>query len=394
MTQAKSISILGSTGSIGTQALEVLSQLPEQFSINFLTVNSNIELLEKQINKFQPKGVVIADENAYREFKSKTSYKGNILTGEDGIIEAASHEDNKLVLSSLVGFAGVMPTLAALGKGIDVALANKETLVSAGSIISQTARDNNARIIAVDSEHNAILQCLIGEDESSIDKIILTASGGPFRELPYDKFEKITIKDALNHPNWSMGSKVTIDSATMMNKGFEYIEAYWLFKIAPDKIDILVHPQSIVHSMVEFSDGSIKAQLGLPDMKIPISYALTYPKRFKYDFKRLDLSAIGKLEFFKPDRLKFKCIDLAYKAVAVGGNLPAALNAANEIAVSEFLNGKIKFIDIPEIIETAMSKISKLSNPQIDDIIETDKEVRLKSAELASKMSMIYGLSS
>lgn len=382
MIQSKNISILGSTGSIGSQALQVIDKLGNYFRVNYLTTNKNISLLEDQISKFHPKAVVIADEKSFYEFKSNTLFKGKILLGDEGIIEAASSEDNDLLLSSLVGFAGVNPTLAALKKGINVALANKETLVSAGELITQVAKANNAEIIAVDSEHNAILQCLIGEKLESIEKLILTASGGPFLKRSIDDFMKFSVEDALNHPNWSMGSKITIDSATMMNKGFEFIEAYWLFGCPLSKIEVVVHPQSIIHSMVQFTDGSIKAQLGLPDMRVPISYALTYPDRFEYDFPRLDITEIGKLEFFKPDLQKFQCLQLAMNAIEKGGNVPAILNAANEIAVKNFLEKKINFGEIPNIINNVIGKMSFLARPDLMSIINSDLEARRITEEL------------
>lgn len=374
--EKRTISILGSTGSIGYQALDVIDKIPHLFEINYLTINTKIELLEPQIAKYNPKGVVIQDEAKYKEFKQTTSFKGEILCGEEGLIHAASDKANDIILTALVGFAGVIPTFEALKNGIDIALANKETLVSAGEIITATAQKHNAKILAVDSEHSAILQCLAGEEYLDIEKIILTASGGPFRNLDKDKFKEITIKEALNHPNWSMGSKITIDSATMMNKGLEVIEAKWLFNLEPDRIEVLVHPQSIIHSMVQFNDGSVKAQLGLPDMKIPISHALTYPRHLDYNFGRMNLAEIGNLTFFKPDFDKFECLQLAFEAIKIGGTAPAVLNAANEIAVEYFLGGKIKFIEIPKLVEKALGSMKIIQKPTLDEIVSSDLSTR------------------
>jgi len=376
MDEKRTISILGSTGSIGVQTLEVIDLLHGKFEIAFLTANSRIDKLAEQVKKYKPYGIAISNEKAYYEFKRKYSFEGKILCGEDGVCEASAFSQNDLILQSLVGFSGVKPTLAAINQGIDVALANKETLVSAGQVVINTAKEKNVRITAVDSEHSAILQCLIGEEISEVEKIILTASGGPFRDIPYNEFGNITIKQALNHPNWTMGSKITIDSATMMNKGFEIIEAYWLFGLGIDRIDVLIHPQSIVHSLVQFVDGSVKAQLGLPDMRIPISYALSFPRRLKFDFPRLNLSEITTLEFYKPDPQKFRCIHLAYEALKTGGTAPAIINAANEIAVYSFLNERIPFADIPICIENALNFMEIKNNPDIDEIVNTDLFVR------------------
>lgn len=375
----KTITILGSTGSIGSQSLDVLESLGEEYTLGYITVNSKIDLLEEQVRKYKPIGVAIKDEKAYKAFKSATSFKGDILCGDEGVSCAAAYEANDVVLSALVGFAGVAPTLAAIDKGFTIALANKETLVSAGAVITNAAKAKGVDILAVDSEHSAVLQCLAGESANEIEKIILTASGGPFRTTPIEDFGKITITDALAHPNWSMGSKITIDSATMMNKGFEIIEAFWLFGVELSKIDVLVHPQSIVHSLVQFTDGSVKAQLGTPDMRIPISYALTYPNRMKFTFPRLDLATIANLSFFKPEPDKFRCLALAYKALEMGGAAPAILNAANEIAVKAFLDGRIKFTQIPEIIEDALVKMKNVQNPDLEYIIGIDSETRNRS---------------
>ena len=378
---SKKVSILGSSGSIGTQALDVISKSNDRFEVQWLTVNRNIELLEKQCSTYSPKGVVIADENSYQEFVGKTSFKGKILKGEESLIDIAADSDNDLVISSLVGFSGVAPTLSALKKGTDVALANKETLVSAGALITKEARENNAKIIAVDSEHNAILQCLVGEESDEIEKIILTASGGPFRETSKEDFSKLTVEQALDHPNWSMGSKITIDSATMMNKGLEVIEAFWLFDVEPENIEVVVHPQSIIHSMVQFIDGSVKAQLGLPDMRVPISYALTYPRRFNFDFPRLDLTKIVNLTFEKPDLDKFKCLDIAFQVIKNQPELAAIMNAANEIAVDAFLSKRISFDQISSVINETLHSV-ELEGTDLESITDAD----LKSRSFAKKL--------
>ncbi|MDQ1266451.1 MAG: 1-deoxy-D-xylulose-5-phosphate reductoisomerase [Bacteroidota bacterium] len=381
MEKERTITILGSSGSIGVQALDVIRSKFSDYRVGYLTVNSNIRTLEQQSIEFNPVGVAIRNENACREFRKKTNFKGIILCGEEGIRQAAADSGNDLVLSALVGFSGVLPTLDAIEAGTDIALANKETLVSAGGIITESAKNKGVSLIAVDSEHSAVLQCLVGERIEEVEKIILTASGGPFRNTNASEFERLTAADALKHPNWNMGSKITIDSATMMNKGFEIIEAYWLFGIGKEKIDVLIHPQSIVHSLVQFIDGSVKAQLGLPDMRIPISYALSYPRRMYYEFPRLKLEDTLSLTFSKPDYHKFPCLRLAYEALESGGTAPASINAANEIAVYSFLDGKIKFTDIPKIIDFTMSKIENTLNPSIDDIIESDFEARLIAQE-------------
>ncbi|MFM8455142.1 MAG: 1-deoxy-D-xylulose-5-phosphate reductoisomerase, partial [Ignavibacteria bacterium] len=308
----RTLTILGSTGSIGTQTLDIVRQFKDDFSINVLTANTRITALEDQIQEFNPKAVAISNESAWKEFKKNTSFKGEILCGEEGVIAAASHPDNDIVMQALVGFSGVAPTLAAIEQGATIALANKETLVSAGSIVMKSAKDKQVPILAVDSEHSAILQCMAGEERSMIDKIILTASGGPFREFEKDAFATITREQALKHPNWVMGQKITIDSATLMNKGFEVIEARWLFDLKPEQIEVVIHPQSIIHSLVQFGDASIKAQLGTPDMRVPIIYALFHPERRHADLPTLDLLTAGNLSFFKPDTERFPCLQLAY----------------------------------------------------------------------------------
>ena len=373
----RTLTILGSTGSIGTQTLDIVRQFKDDFSINVLTANTRIKELEDQIKEFNPKAVAISNEDAWREFKSNTSFKGEILCGEEGVITAASHPDNDIVMQALVGFSGVAPTLAAIEQGATIALANKETLVSAGSIVMKSAKEKQVPILAVDSEHSAILQCMAGEERSMIDKIILTASGGPFREFEKDAFSSITREQALKHPNWVMGQKITIDSATLMNKGFEVIEARWLFDLTPEQIEVVIHPQSIIHSLVQFGDASIKAQLGTPDMRVPIIYALFYPERRHADLPKLDLLTAGNLSFFKPDTERFPCLQLAYDAMKAGGTAPAILNAANEIAVQYFLENKASFMQIPQIIEKVLGQISIIDNPEMHQIDEADREARI-----------------
>ena len=372
----RTLTILGSTGSIGTQTLDIVRQFKDDFSINVLTANTRIKELEDQIREFNPKAVAISNEDAWREFKSNTSFKGEILCGEEGVIAAASHPDNDIVMQALVGFSGVAPTLAAIEQGATIALANKETLVSAGSIVMKSAKEKQVPILAVDSEHSAILQCMAGEERSMIDKIILTASGGPFREFEKVAFPFITREQALKHPNWVMGQKITIDSATLMNKGFEVIEARWLFDLTPEQIEVVIHPQSIIHSLVQFGDASIKAQLGTPDMRVPIIYALFHPERRHADLPKLDLLTAGNLSFFKPDTERFPCLQLAYDAMKTGGTAPAILNAANEIAVQYFLENKASFLQIPQIIEKVLGQMPIIDNPDIHQIDEADNEAR------------------
>lgn len=372
----RTLTILGSTGSIGTQTLDIVRQFKDDFSINVLTANTRIKELEDQIREFNPKAVAISNEDAWKEFKNATSFKGEILCGEEGVIAAASHPDNDIVMQALVGFSGVAPTLAAIEQGATIALANKETLVSAGSIVMKSAKEKQVPILAVDSEHSAILQCMAGEERSMIDKIILTASGGPFREFEKDAFSSITREQALKHPNWVMGQKITIDSATLMNKGFEVIEARWLFDLTPEQIEVVIHPQSIIHSLVQFGDASIKAQLGTPDMRVPIIYALFHPERRHADLPKLDLLTAGNLSFFKPDTERFPCLQLAYDAMKTGGTAPAILNAANEIAVQYFLENKARFVQIPQIIEKVLGQMPIIDNPNIHHIDEADHEAR------------------
>ncbi len=390
----KTVSILGSTGSIGVQTLDVLAAQSEKFRLAWLTTNTRIDLLEEQVRRFEPDGVAIADERAYQEFCRTTAFRGTILCGEEGVCEAAADPRNNVLMSSLVGFSGVLPTFAAIEQGITIALANKETLVSAGNVITDAAKRHNAKILAVDSEHSAMLQCMVGEEQREIEKLILTASGGPFRHLTAEQLEHVTSAQALKHPNWSMGNKITIDSATLMNKGFEVIEAYWLFGVDADNIDVVVHPQSIIHSMVQFVDGSVKAQMGLPDMKIPIAYALSFPNRMCLDetlVPRMNLSVLRELTFAEPDTERFPCLRLAFDALRCGGTAPAVVNAANEIAVAAFLRNHLRFTDIPRCIEYALESVHHTSTPTLADIVATDKETRQRVTSFAS--SLVHRLS-
>lgn len=372
----KRISILGSTGSIGTQTLEVIKLHPDLFEVEVLTANSNADLLIKQALEFHPNAVVIADEGKYKEVaEALTPHFIKVYAGEKALSEIAAWDTVDIVVSALVGFAGLRPALAALNAGKAMALANKETLVAAGSLITKTAMEKKAPVIPVDSEHSAIFQCLVGES-SEIARLYLTASGGPFLHTAAEDFAKITKAQALKHPNWTMGAKVTIDSATMMNKGLEVIEAYWLFGIAAEKIKVVVHPQSIVHSMVQFVDGSVKAQLGLPDMKLPIQYALSFPQRFYLPSAGLDFSNPLHLEFFSPDVEKFRCLALAYEALQRGGNIPCAMNAANEVAVAAFLEDKLAFVHIPGVVEKTMSAVSFIAGPSYENLIATHTEAQ------------------
>lgn len=372
----KNIAILGSTGSIGKNAIEVVQRFPDRFRVTYLAVNRNIDLLFEQVKSLKPKGIVIFDKQKAEEFSNFVNGEIEVLSGEEGLLEIVSRDDVDIVLNSLVGFSGLKPTIKAIESKKRIALANKETLVVAGEIITKLIKENNVELIPVDSEHNAIFQCLVGEDVSDINKIILTASGGPF--LYKDKFEleNVTVEEALKHPNWKMGNKITIDSATLMNKGLEVIEAHWLFGLPVDRIKVVIHPQSIIHSMVEFVDGSIKAQLGVPDMKIPIQYALTYPERTYADYERVDFVKLGHMTFLEPDFDKFECLKIAYEVARLGGTYPTVLNAANEIAVEAFLNKKIKFTKIPEIIKKAIDAHKPKFNPELEDIFRVDFETR------------------
>jgi 1-deoxy-D-xylulose-5-phosphate reductoisomerase len=378
----RNLSILGSTGSIGSNTLKVVDANPGSFNIKYLTAGNNAEKLIRQARKYEPEGVAIANADKAGIIHSKLAENNTeILEGREGILEIAGRDDVDLVVNSIVGPAGMEPTYRALQGGNDIALSNKESLVMGGNVIMDKARKNDANIYPVDSEHNAIWQCLRGESISSVDKLILTASGGPFRNLSCEELQNVSPEDALDHPTWNMGKKITIDSATMMNKGFELIEAYWLFDMAADRIEVVVHPQSIIHSMVEFKDGSIKAQLGLPDMKLPIQYALFYPDHQAVRWENTDLTAIGSLTFEQPDYHKSPCLKLARQALIRKGTAPAILNVANDLAVHAFLAKNIGFTSIPEIIEKALNNIEISSNPELDDILE----VQIKTEKFIEK---------
>lgn len=372
----KTISVLGSTGSIGAKALKIAKNLG--IDVAGLAVFSNVSRLEEQIREFRPKKVAVFDEKAAKKLKETVAYLDvEVLFGMDGLCEVAAMDGVEMVLNSVSGMVGLRPTLCAIDAGKDVALANKETLVVGGSLVMGRAKAAGIKILPVDSEHSAIFQCLQGcHDKKSLKKLILTASGGPFFGKNIDELRAVTKRDALKHPNWSMGSKITIDSATMMNKGFEVIEAVWLFDVLADDIDVLIHRESIVHSMVEFCDNSVIAQMGVPDMGIPIQYALTYPERVPSIVKRLDLAQVGKLSFCKPDNETFKGIDICRAALKVGGTMPAIINAANEEAVGLFLNEEISFLEITEIVQKAMDRIKAVNSNSLDDILDADAEAR------------------
>jgi len=376
----KYTALLGSTGSIGTQTLEVIDEFKEEFSIEVLSAHSNFELLIKQINKYNPKVVFITEKKCYEKLISSNIEGTKIYFGFSELSEVLNNYKIDICIGGISGAAGIEPTLKFLEKGITVALANKETLVTAGILVRNIINENGAKIITVDSEHSAIMQCL--EDTKAARRILLTASGGPFREWAKEDLSKVTLEDALNHPTWTMGKKITIDSATLMNKGLEVIEANWLFNIDYDNIEVIIHPESIVHSMVEYGDGSIIAHLGPKDMRIPIQYALTYPERINNSFPKIDLTEIGKLNFYKPDFKKFPSLALAYEAGRVGGTMPAVLNAANEAAVEMFLNKKISFIQIPQIVEKVMSKHKPEFYPDLNEIIRIDSWARSKAGEI------------
>ncbi len=380
---AKRIAIFGSTGSIGVQALEVIEANPQLFSVDVLTCNSNDELLVKQAQKFKPNVVVVGDEKKYEKVKqalSNTDVK--VFAGEKALEEVASMDIYDLMLAAIVGYAGLKPTLNAIRAGKAIALANKETLVVAGDIIMQTAVEMRVPVIPVDSEHSAIFQCLVGEVRNPIEKVILTASGGPFLGKKPNYLLNVKREHALQHPNWSMGAKISIDSATLMNKGLEMIEARWLFNLNASQIEVLVHPQSIIHSMVQFTDGSIKAQMGLPDMKLPIQYALAFPQRIPNKFPRADFKKIRNLTFEDPDLKTFRNLALAIDALKKGGNLPCVMNAANEIAVYAFLRNRIGFLDMTDVIERTMDKISFIEKPSLEQYFESDGEARNFAADI------------
>jgi 1-deoxy-D-xylulose-5-phosphate reductoisomerase len=386
----KRIAILGSTGSIGTQALEVVEQNPDLFEIDCLTANSNADLLIAQAKKFKPNSVAIADDTKYLQVKEALANDPiKVFGGYNSIVQLMSLDSFDLVLTAMVGFSGLEPTLAAIRNKKTIALANKETLVVAGDIVTQLALENNVAIYPVDSEHSAIFQCLYGEFSNPIEKIILTASGGPFRGKKREELITVTRDQALKHPNWTMGAKITIDSASLMNKGLEMIEAKWLFNLRPDQIDVIVHPQSIIHSIVQFEDGSMKAQMGLPDMKLPIQVAMAYPHRIKNDFPRFDFVNYPNLTFEKPDMETFHCLSLAKQAMDKGGNLPCIMNAANEEAVAAFLNREIGFLAIAETIEEVMMNATFIQQPTIEDYRNSDEEARRIFKENLAKKKFV-----
>ncbi|MCX6271219.1 MAG: 1-deoxy-D-xylulose-5-phosphate reductoisomerase [Bacteroidetes bacterium] len=379
----KQIAILGSTGSIGTQALEVIRKYPADFGVEVLTAQNNYRLLIEQALEFNPNAVVIGNPVYYSAVAEALQHKGiKVFAGEKAICEVVEMEGIDIVLTALVGFAGLQPTLASLKVGKPVALANKETLVVGGDMVTRLAKEKGVNIYPVDSEHSAIFQCLVGEFHNPVEKIILTASGGPFRGWSGEALANATREQALKHPNWTMGSKVTIDSASLMNKGLEVIEAHWLFGTEPEKIEVVIHPQSIIHSMVQFADGSIKAQLGLPDMKLPILYAFSFPYRVQTDFPRLSFLDYPVLTFEPPDQSSFRNLQLAYDAIKTGGNMPCILNASNEIAVEAFLKGKVGFLEMSGLIEHCMQLIPFIAQPGLDDYLCSDKEARILTRQL------------
>ncbi len=383
MQEKKGIAILGSTGSIGTQALEVLAAYPEYFDLQVLTAGKNADLLIEQALKFQPNTVVITDESQYQKVKDALwAADIHVYAGQEALCQVVESNEVHTVLTALVGYAGLKPTIHAIEAGKTIALANKETLVVAGELITQLAKEKGVNIYPVDSEHSAIFQCLVGEFHNPIEKIYLTASGGPFRGYSLEQLKSVTLEQALKHPNWSMGAKITIDSASLMNKGLEVIEAKWLFGLEPEQIDVIVHPQSIVHSLVQFEDGSLKAQMGLPDMKLPIQFALTYPSRFRTDFPRFNFMDYPQLTFEQPDRSVFKNLDLAYRAMAAKGTAACVLNAANEEAVAAFLAKRISFLEIGQLNSDVLIGTELVLNPQYEDYVRADQNARAKVAAL------------
>lgn len=379
----KRIAILGSTGSIGTQALEVVALHEEHFEVEVLTANRNADLLIQQAMRFKPNAVVIAERSLAPQVKAALEpLHIKVYSGEAAVASIVEMETIDLVLTALVGYSGLLPTIRAIEAGKTIALANKETLVVAGDLVTRLAREKGVNIFPIDSEHSAIFQCITGEFHNRIEKVILTASGGPFRGKTREELESVTCAEALKHPNWNMGSKVTIDSATLMNKGLEAIEAKWLFGLEPSQVEVVVHPQSIIHSMVQFEDGSIKAQMSLPDMRLPIQFALAYPVRLKADFPRFDISRYPSLTFEQPDTKTFRNLALAFEALNRGGNMPCVLNAANEVAVRCFLEQKIGFLRMPDVVEQCLTKMDYIKNPRFEDYMETDRKTRIKALEL------------
>jgi len=378
----KNLAILGSTGSIGISTLDVVSRHPDRFRVVALAAGKNSRLLEAQIRRFRPQTVALADENAARELRARCrEFPLEILGGMEGLIRVASHPDATLVVSAIVGAAGLVPTLSAIRAGKAVALANKETLVMAGELVVREAASHGATLIPVDSEHSAVFQALAGQRRDRVARVVLTASGGPFADLPLARLQAVTPQEALKHPNWKMGPKITVDSATLMNKGLEVMEAHWFFDLPAEQIHVLLHPQSIVHSLVEFVDGSVLAQMGVPDMRGPIAYALAYPDRLEGASPRLDLRTVGPLTFQEPDRERFPCLDLAYEALRMGGSMPAALNAANEVAVEAFLHERIGFMDIPRVVEAIMTRHRCTPIASLDHVLSVDRWARAEAQE-------------
>ncbi len=385
--QQKKVAVLGSSGSIGTQALEVIEEQSHLFQVEVLTVFKNADLLISQAKKFKPNAVVIVDESKYSQVNDALFHENiSVYSGADALEQVVQFKEIDIVLTALVGYAGLKPTIAAINAGKDIALANKETLVVAGELVTRLAKEKGVNILPVDSEHSAIFQCLTGEYMNPIEKIILTASGGPFRGKSKDELKEATKTQALKHPNWDMGAKITIDSASMMNKGLEVIEAKWLFNLKPEQIEVVVHPQSIVHSLVQFEDGSIKAQIGLPDMKLPIQYAMGFPERIKNNFTRFNFLNYPELTFEAPDKKTFRNLVLAYSALEKGGNVPCVLNAANEVAVEAFLKDKIGFLQMSDAIEKCMQEVAFVDKPDLEDYIKSDKEARIVTQRIIESL--------
>jgi len=391
MAQLKRVAILGSTGSIGTQALEVIAAHPQLFEVEVLCAHSNSNLLITQAKQFKPNAVVVTDETKYAEVKDAlSSLPIKVFAGHTSLADVVAWESVDVVVTAIVGFAGLHSTIAAVKAGKRIALANKETLVVAGDLVARLAREHKASIVPVDSEHSAIFQCLVGENYNAVEKVILTASGGPFLGRKPNYLVNVKASHALQHPNWTMGAKITIDSATLMNKGLEMIEAKWLFGLQNEQIDVVIHPQSIIHSMVQFSDSSVKAQMGLPDMKLPIQYALAFPDRVKNEFKRLDFKEFSKLSFEQPDYKTFRNLALAKDAMYRGGNAPCVLNAANEVVVHAFLQNRVSFIEMSDVIETVATRVAFIEQPALEDHEQSDKEARIRAAELVKKSQLSH----
>lgn len=384
----QNLAILGSTGSIGTQTLDVVAANPDLFAVYAITANNNVDLLIKQARTFHPEAVVVANEAHYNTLREAlTDLPIKVFAGSDAVAQVAALPSVDTVVTAMVGYAGLKPTIEAVKAGKRIALANKETLVVAGELVTRLVQQHHAAILPVDSEHGAIFQCLVGENADEVEKIILTASGGPFRNKSCEELASVTAKDALRHPTWQMGAKITIDSASLMNKGFEVIEAKWLFGLRPEQIDVVIHPQSIIHSMVQYRDGSIKAQLGVPDMRLPIEYALTFPQRRQTNFERLDFTKCSQLTFEQPDPKRFRNLALAFEAMRRGGNMPCALNAANEIAVDAFLHERIGFLQMSNLIETVLERTTFIATPSYNDYVACDTETRQLARELIAHYS-------